>query len=241
MELMKNKEEYFSRVSRRSLLKISPALFLAGCNWTPEGRTGSFLHSVQKFNDWVQAKVFDATKPVPEYTDAQVTAEGDFRVNGKDDGYPDVDVKNWTLAVDGLVQKPGSYTAQQIKAFPKRVMNTRHVCVEGWSMIPKWGGTVLNDFLKEIGADPNAKYLVVHTADDYYTSYDMPSARHPQTLLCYEAYGKPLTAPHGAPMRIVMPTKLGYKSAKWVTKMTVTNEKPGGYWEDQGYDWFAGI
>lgn len=99
----------------------------------------------------------------------------------------------------------------------------------------------MSQFLEMVGADPNAKYLSVRSVDDYYTSYDMPSVLQPQTLLCYEAYNKPLTIPHGAPARIVMPTKLGYKSAKWITKITVTNEKPGGYWEDQGYDWFAGI
>ncbi len=108
-------------------------------------------------------------------------------------------------------------------------------------MIPKWAGTPLRDFLAAVGADPTARYLGVKCVDDYYTSYDMPSVIHPQTLLCYEAYGKSLSISHGAPVRIVMPTKLGYKSAKWVTEITVTNEKSGGYWEDQGYDWFAGI
>jgi DMSO/TMAO reductase YedYZ molybdopterin-dependent catalytic subunit len=108
-------------------------------------------------------------------------------------------------------------------------------------MIPKWGGTPLRDFLRSVGVNEKAKYVLAECGDDYFTSYDMPSAIHVQTLLCYEAYNKPLTIPHGAPMRIVMPTKLGYKSAKWVSKITVTNQKPGGYWEDQGYDWFAGI
>jgi DMSO/TMAO reductase YedYZ molybdopterin-dependent catalytic subunit len=238
---MKKEEINVTWVSRRSLLKLSPVVLLAGCNVTPGGRTESFLRSIQKFNDWVQAKVFDPAKLAPEYSDARITPEDSFRVNGKDDQYPDVDLEHWTLAVDGLVGKPGRYTPDQIKSFPKRVMNTRHVCVEGWSMIPKWGGTVLSDFLQTVGADPKARYLLVESADDYYTSYDMASAQHPQTMLCYEAYGKPLSLSHGAPVRIVMPTKLGYKSAKWITKITVTNEKPGGYWEDQGYDWFAGI
>jgi DMSO/TMAO reductase YedYZ molybdopterin-dependent catalytic subunit len=95
--------------------------------------------------------------------------------------------------------------------------------------------------METIGVDMNAKYVMVECGDDYYTSFDMPSILHPQTLLCYEAYGKPLSLQHGAPVRIVMPTKLGYKSAKWLSKLVVTNEKPGGYWEDQGYDWFAGL
>ena len=120
-------------------------------------------------------------------------------------------------------------------------MNTRHICVEGWSMIPKWGGAVLRDFLDLVGSDPSAQYVAVECEDDYFTSYDMPSARHMQTLLCYEAYNKPLSTEHGAPLRIVMPTKLGYKSAKWINKIIVTNEKTSGYWEKEGYDWFAGI
>jgi DMSO/TMAO reductase YedYZ molybdopterin-dependent catalytic subunit len=238
---MEQPDEQYNNFSRRNLLKLSPVLLLAGCDTTPSGRTESFLRSFQKFNDWVQAKMFDRSKLAPEYPDAQMTPEDGFRINGKDADYPDVDLANWTLTVDGLVKKPGAYTLEQIKSFSKKVMNTRHCCVEGWSMIPQWGGTVMSEFLEMVGADPQAQYLSVQSADDYYTPYDMPSVLHPQTLLCYEAYNKPLTISHGAPVRIVMPTKLGYKSAKWITKITVTNKKPGGYWEDQGYDWFAGI
>jgi DMSO/TMAO reductase YedYZ molybdopterin-dependent catalytic subunit len=228
-------------LSRRNVLKLSPLLLLAGCNTTPGGRTQSFLQYVQKFNDWVQGKVFDPTKLAPEYADAQATPEEGFRVNGKDADDPDIDLDRWYLSVEGMVKKPGMYSLDQIKSLPKREMNTRHCCVEGWSMIPRWAGTPMKDFLQMVGADPKAGFLSVHSVDDYYTSYDMASVLQPQTMLCYEAYGKPLTIPHGAPVRVVMPTKLGYKSAKWITKITVTNQKTGGYWEDQGYDWFAGI
>lgn len=227
--------------TRRSLLKLSPLLLLAGCDMTPEGKTESFLRSFQKFNDWVQSKVFDSSRLSTEYSASELTPEDGFRINGKDDDYPDVDPAAWTLAVEGLVQKPGPYALASIASLPRRVMNTRHCCVEGWSMIPRWGGTPLAEFLRMVGADTGAKYVAVECGDDYTTSYDMPSALHPQTLLCYEAYDKPLTLAHGAPLRIVMPTKLGYKSAKWITKLTVTNTNTGGYWEDQGYDWFAGI
>lgn len=208
---------------------------------TPEGRVESTLRSVQSFNDWVQAKVFDREKLAAEYPDEELTPEGGFRVNGYDTDRPDIDLEHWTLTVEGLVAKPGTYTLRALQAYTKKVMNTRHCCVEGWSMVPKWGGTPTREFLRDIGADPNAKYASVECGDDYYTSYDMPSLLHPQTLLCYEAYGKPLELEHGAPVRIVMPVKLGYKSAKWVSKIVVTNDKPGGYWEDQGYDWFAGL
>jgi DMSO/TMAO reductase YedYZ molybdopterin-dependent catalytic subunit len=238
---MNPKQTESKSFSRRDLLKLSPLLLLAGCDMTPNAGTESVLRTVQRFNDWVQSKVFDPAKLAPEYPDAEVTSEEGFRVNGKDAEDPDIDIESWNLAVEGLVNNPGTYTLEQIMRLPRRGMNTRHCCVEGWSMIPKWGGTPLREFLQVVGADPRAQYLVAECGDDYYTSYDMPSALHPQTLLCYEAYGKPLSLPHGAPVRIVMPTKLGYKSAKWVNKIIVTNEKPGGYWEDQGYDWFAGL
>lgn len=229
------------KFSRRDILKLAPIVLLSGCDVAPEGNTESFLQSVQQFNDWVQSKVFDPEKLVPEYADTDLTPEEGFRVNGKDDDYPEIDVDDWRLTIEGLVEQPGEYTFEQITSMPKRVMNTRHCCVEGWSMIPKWGGAPLGDFLRSIGVHEKAKYVLTECEDEYYTSYDIPSVMHPQTLLCYEAYGKPLTVPHGAPMRIVMPTKLGYKSAKWVNKIVVTNDKPGGYWEDQGYDWFAGL
>ena len=238
---MKPNHTDLTSLSRRDLLKLSPVLLLAGCDASPGERPESFLRAVQRFNDWIQSKAFDPTKLAPEYANTELTPEDGFRVNGKDADDPDIDVENWTLSVEGRVSKPGSYILEQIMALPKRVMNTRHCCVEGWSIIPRWGGAPLREFLRLVGADPHARYLAVKCGDDYSTSYDMPSALHPQTLLCYDAYDKPLSLSHGAPVRIVMPTKLGYKSAKWVNKIIVTNEKPGGYWEDQGYDWFAGL
>jgi DMSO/TMAO reductase YedYZ molybdopterin-dependent catalytic subunit len=226
---------------RRKLLRFSPLLLLAGCDISPSSETESFLRKFQRFNDWVQSKVFDINKLAPEYPDKALTPEDGFRLNSYETDEPEVDLENWKLTVEGLVSRPGEYSLNQISALPKRLMNTRHVCVEGWSMIVKWGGTPLRDFLRHVGANLNAKFIAVESADEYYTSYDMPSALHPQTLLCYEAYGKPLTLGHGAPLRITMPTKLGYKSAKWIEKLIVTNDEWGGYWEDQGYDWFAGI
>ncbi len=227
--------------SRRQLIKLSPLLLIAGCDYSAGGRTESLLRNVQKFNDWVQSKVFDPEKLAPEYSDDLLTPESGFRVNGYDTDEPDIDIPNWKLTVEGLVSKPGEYTLEQIAALPKTTKNLRHCCVEGWSMIPKWGGATMRDFMKLVGADPSAKYVSVECGDDYFTSWDMPSVLHPQTLLAYEAYGKPLSLQHGAPVRVVMPTKLGYKSAKWVHKLVVTNDKPGGYWEDQGYDWFGGL
>lgn len=235
------REEADHSISRRKLLKLSPLILFAGCDYSAGKRTTGLLLKFQKFNDWLQSKVFDINRPVPEYADADMTPEDHFRVNGYDTDEPEIDMEHWALEVSGLVSKPGKYTLDQIKSLPKYVMNTRHVCVEGWSMIPKWGGARMKDFLEMIGADKNAEYVSVKCGDDYYCCYDMPSLMHAQTLVCYEAYNKPLTLKHGAPARIVVPTKLGYKQSKWLMELVVTNEKPGGYWEDQGYDWFGGI
>ena len=226
---------------RRRLLKLSPLLLLAGCDYSAGGGIESALKKFQQFNDWVQSKVFSSTKLSPELADAELTPQDGFRLNSYDTDEPEVDIDEWRLSVTGLVGKPGEYTLAQIAALPRKVMNTKHCCVEGWSMNVKWGGTPLRNFLEHVGADQEAKYVYVECGDDYYTTYDMASALHPQTLLSYEAYGKPLSLGHGAPVRITMPTKLGYKSAKWVKRLVASNGKTGGYWEDQGYDWFAGL
>jgi DMSO/TMAO reductase YedYZ molybdopterin-dependent catalytic subunit len=116
------------------------------------------------------------------------------------------------------------------------------VCVEGWDVIGRFGGTKLSDFLSLIGADTTAKFVYVECADDYYETIDMATALHPQTLLCYEMYDRPLTREHGAPLRLNIPTKVGYKQAKYLTDLKVTNlVERFGYWEDQGYSHFYGL
>jgi len=157
---------------------------------------------------------------------------------------PGVDLEKWTLTVSGLVQRPGDYKMDQIQAFPKVVQNTRHVCVEGWDVIGNFGGTRASDFLRWVGADPSARFLEVTCVDGYYESIDMATVLHPQTLFCYEMYGKPLDRGHGAPLRLQMPTKIGYKQAKYLDTIRVTNVLQGdrsGYWEDQGYSWYGGL
>jgi DMSO/TMAO reductase YedYZ molybdopterin-dependent catalytic subunit len=120
--------------------------------------------------------------------------------------------------------------------------NTRHVCVEGWDVIGRFGGARLSDFMQMIGADTTARFVYVECADDYYESLDMVTALHPQTLLCYEMYDQPLTREHGAPLRLQIPTKIGYKQAKYLTDLRVTNVLDKvGYWEDQGYSSFYSL
>jgi len=230
----------FKRISRRELFKITPVLAL-GAFAIPALQV-PLLKAGLGFSDWASAKLFRGGHLASTFADSDLTPFGKFPINGYDVDDPGVDFDKWTLTVGGAVQKAGDYTLAQFQALPKFTQNTRHVCVEGWDVIGKFGGARLSDFLTMIGADTSARFVTVECADDYYESLDMATALHPQTMLCYEMYGQPLTREHGAPLRLTIPTKIGYKQAKYLTDLKVTNilEKVG-YWEDQGYSEFYGL
>lgn len=230
------------RMNRRELLKLSPVL-LAGAFATKALRE-PLLRAGLEFSDWVSGKYFSGTRLAPTFSSSEVVPFERFPYNGYDVLDPGVDLERWTLSVEGAVKRPGTYSLAQIQALERVGQNVRHICVEGWDAIGSFAGARASDFLNLVGADPAASFLEVECADDYYESYDMDSVLHPQTLLCYEMYGAPLNRRHGAPLRLNMPTKLGYKHAKYLVRMRVTNVlRPGrrGYWEDQGYSWFAGV
>jgi DMSO/TMAO reductase YedYZ molybdopterin-dependent catalytic subunit len=229
-------------INRRELLKLAPLVAL-GAFAIPKLQQ-PLLNTGLHFSDWAAEKYFGRHRLARTFSDNEVAPFEKFPYNYWDVADPDVDLDKWTLTVEGLVQKPGEYKLQQIQALPKLVQNTRHVCVEGWDVIGNFGGVRASDFLNAVGADLSAKYLEVTCVDDYYESVDMETVLHPQTLFCYEMYGKPLDRGHGAPLRLQMPTKLGYKQAKYLDSVRVTNVLKGGmrgYWEDQGYDWFGGL
>lgn len=235
-------EKQVAGLSRRELIKLSP-LALAGVFLIP-GSRDFLLEKGVAAADRASSWSFRSAHLAPTYPDSMVVPFEKFPYNGYDVIDPEVDLENWTLTVEGQVARPGEYTLQQIQELPKIVHNTRHVCVEGWDAIGNWGGARVSDFLRLVGADLNARFLEVECADDYYESIDMASVLHPQSLLCYEMYGKPLDRGHGAPLRLRLATKLGYKQAKYLTTLRVTNVlRPGmrGYWEDQGYAWHAGM
>jgi DMSO/TMAO reductase YedYZ molybdopterin-dependent catalytic subunit len=149
----------------------------------------------------------------------------------------------WRLELSGLVGDKRAWSLEQLKMLPQTAYVARHVCVEGWSMIGQWGGVPLRDFLQRVGADTKARYVAFRCDDpiNYSSSIDMASALHPQTILCLTYAGKPIEPKFGAPMRLKMTTKLGFKQPKNITSIHVTNEYPGGYWEDQGYNGFSGL
>jgi DMSO/TMAO reductase YedYZ molybdopterin-dependent catalytic subunit len=233
-------ERKFARVTRRELLKVAPVIALGA--FVIPGAQEWLLKKGLGFSDWASGVMFRKKHAATTFADSEVTPFEKFPINGYDVDDPGVDFDAWTLTVTGAVQKPGDYKLVQIQTLPRVRQNTRHVCVEGWDVIGRFGGTRLSNFLNMIGADTTARYITVACADDYYESLDMATALHPQTLLCWEMYDRPLTREHGAPLRLNIPTKVGYKQAKYLTDLKVTNVLDKvGYWEDQGYSEFYGM
>jgi len=230
----------FKRTPRRELLKLAPVIAL-GAFAIPKFQM-PLLKTGLGFSDWASKELFRSGQLAQTFADLELTPFSKFPINDYDVDDPGVDLEKWTLNVGGTVQEPGDYTLAQIQAFPKIIQNTRHVCVEGWDVIGRFGGTRLSDLLKTIGADPTARFVSVECADDYYETLDMPTAMHPQTLLCYEMYDQPLSREHGAPLRLQIPTKVGYKQAKYLTGLKVSHViNRIGYWEDQCYSEFYGL
>jgi DMSO/TMAO reductase YedYZ molybdopterin-dependent catalytic subunit len=233
-------EGKFRQVSRRELLKLAPVLAL-GAFAIPALQEGLLKRGL-RVSDWASGVLFRRGHSAPTFADTDVAPFAKFPLNYYDVADPGIDLDAWTLTVSGAVQKPGEYKLAQIQALPRLRQNTRHICVEGWDVIGRFGGARLSDFLNVIGADPTARFITVNCADDYYESLDLATARHPQTLLCYEMYDQPLTREHGAPLRLQIPTKIGYKQAKYLTELKVTHVLDKvGYWEDQGYSWYYGL
>ena len=233
-------EAAFTRLSRRELLMVAPVVLLGA--FAVPGLQESLLKKGLGFSDWASKQLFRRGHLAPTFHDAELTPFEKFPINDYDVDDPGVNFENWTLTVGGAVQKPGEYKLADVQGLPRIRQNTRHVCVEGWDVIGRFGGARLSDFLAMIGADTSARFITVGCADDYYESLDMATALHPQTLLCYEMYDQPLTREHGAPLRLNVPTKIGYKQAKYLTHLKVTNVLDKvGYWEDQGYSEFYGL
>ena len=230
--------------ARRMFLQRSFTLgglsLLTGCSISDNTHVEAALGKISRLNDRVQGLIFSPTQLAPTYTDAEITRPFPFNAYYGEDEVRQVDEASYRLEVTGLVANKHAWTLAELRAMPQEDQITRHICVEGWSAIGKWGGVRFADFLRRIGADTTAKYVGFKCADDYYTSIDMATALHPQTLLALTYDGETLPPKYGFPMKLRMPTKLGYKNPKHVTALFVSNTYSGGYWEDQGYNWFGG-
>lgn len=247
---------------RRFLTRIvvaGGAALLGGCDRLSEQAWFTrILGSAEALNRRLHHGLAAADSLAREFTEADLSAE--FPANGStnpaDPAYRRLAANgflDWQLQVSGLVARPRTFTLDELRALPARTQITRHDCVEGWSAIAKWKGPRLAALLEEVAPEPQARFVVFHCYDSlepgepYYESIDFEDARHPQTLLAYEWNDRPLPVRYGAPLRLRVERQLGYKMAKYIRAIEVVDSLAtirggrGGYWEDRGYAWYAGI
>jgi DMSO/TMAO reductase YedYZ molybdopterin-dependent catalytic subunit len=224
----------------RGALSLGGMSLLTGCAVTDSDSAENLLSAISRLNDRAQALLFDPARLAPVYPASEITRPFPFNAYYGMNEIRRVDDATWRLHVGGMVQERRAWTLAELLALPQEEQITRHICVEGWSAIGRWGGVRFSEFLHRVGADLTARYVGFRCFDDYYTSIDMPTALHPQTLLTLSFDGHPLPAEFGHPAKLRMPTKLGYKNPKYIAEIFVSNVYPGGYWEDQGYNWFGG-
>ena len=243
--LIKDAAKLLPAPSRRLFLRGAASLgslaMLTGCDIIDGPTAENALGVMSRFNDRVQALLFSETTLAPEYPESAITRPFPFNAYYSLDEAPDIDGETYQLEIGGLVDNKKSWTLAELGRLPEVSQITRHVCVEGWSAIGSWQGVRLSDFLKLIGADLSAKYVWFQCAEGYSNTIDMPTALHPQTQLTLKFDYQTLPTAYGFPIKIRIPTKLGFKNPKYVTAMWVQNNDAGGYWENQGYNWFSGL
>jgi DMSO/TMAO reductase YedYZ molybdopterin-dependent catalytic subunit len=231
-----------SFLSRRQLLHLGGlsgvGLLLNGCGTT------LFAKEIGQAFDPLNQRIEElmlSQKPVPEFPVSAI--EPEKLIVNTFDFTPDIEPVKFRLTIDGEVNNPLQLSMVDIKKLPLTSMVIRHVCVEGWAAVVQWGGVRLRDLVALAQPKPKVRYVYFLSADGYYESWDIASAVHPQTLMAYQHNGQPLSADNGAPLRLASPVKLGYKQSKWVTQITLASNllDKRGYWEDRGYEWFAGL
>ena len=243
---------------RRGFLAALGAAFVTGCNKVAETNAGSkLLGAAEKWHEGAHRFLTDRKALAAQYP--RIAISPYFRGNGSIDpqngDYPQQAAENfanWRLEVRGLVENPMTLSLDNIRRLPQRTQITRHDCVEGWSAIGEWTGPQLSVLLDAAKLRPEARFIVFRCADnlngaDYYESVDLIDAYHPQTIVAHQLNGEPLPIRNGAPLRMRIERQLGYKHAKYLTAIEAVasleeiGEGNGGYWEDRGYQWYAGI
>ena len=228
------------RLFLRQTLSLGALTLLTGCDISDQDQVQAVLKAMSRWNDRAQALLFHRQALAPTFAESDVVH--DFRYNAyfPASNAPKLAAADYRLELSGLIENKRPWSVEDLYALPQESQITRHVCVEGWSMIGKWAGPRLGDFLQRVGADLTAKYVGFQCADGYYGSIDMATALHPQTIMAVKFADEVLPAKFGYPFKVRIPTKLGFKNPKWVTTIFVTNRMPGGFWEDRGYNWYSG-
>ena len=241
-----------SRIGRRDFFRLGlaagPASLLAACGWDGGPFLEPRLRAFSRVNDWIGEKILlsptglareypvSARTPPPLFPAYSITMNQTGQVPRLDNA------AGWALEVGGLVRKPVRLTLPMLQALPTVTYTVKHHCVEGWTAIGTWTGVSVATVTAKVEPTPQARFLRFDSFDSGYANgWDLRSAMHPQTILAYAYNDRPLPPNRGAPLRLYSPIKLGYKLTKYLTRMTFTRDRPGGYWEDQGYPWFAGL
>ena len=253
-------------LDRRSFLAGTAAaagtLALGGCDGPSAPSLDKIFAASERLTLRAQRSLLSPAALAREYSEADISPQ--FRANGTTDpdtpeyrALAEANFSEWRLEVGGLVERPTRFSLDELRHLPARAQITRHDCVEGWSCIGKWRGAQLGAILEQVGLRPEARYILFRCADaleatldgsgQYYESIDLTDAFHAQTILAYEMNDRPLPMAHGAPLRLRVERQLGYKMAKYVMRIeavasfeSIAGGK-GGYWEDRGYEWYAGI
>ena len=234
-------------MDRRRFLATGGALsaaFLAACNSYGPRSAVKLLRYVERRNETVERALLrqgsrdraspsarDAGRAFPVYYIANTIPIWDERTRGP-----------WALEVSGSVANPTRFTLDALMRLPRTTHRVDHFCVEGWDAVASWTGVRMRDLAPIVRPLPTAEYVDFQSFDsDYHESWDIESALHPQTLVAYGMGGAMLGPAHGAPARIHSPVKLGYKNTKYLTKIVFMSTRNGGYWSDQGYEWYGGV
>jgi len=243
--VLKQNRKLVETIDRRGVLRgtltLGALTLLTGCDVSEEPAVQSALRAVSAWNDGVQSLLFRSNHLAPTFTPSQVVKPPRFNAYYDIADVRPVDGASWKLELAGRIADKRPWTAQQIYQLPEQELIIKHICVEGWDYIGQWSGPSLRAFLERVGADLTAKYVYCICNDDYTESIDMASALHPQTILATKYAGAPLADPFGFPLRLRTSTKLGYKNAKWIKAIEVTNDFRETFWSKQGFNWFAGI
>lgn len=233
-------------LDRRAFVKLGvaggAASLAAACGWDGGNALRPRLLDISRLNDWVGEKLlFSSTRLARTYDPAERSAMlPSYFISTAMPMLENPDA--WRLRVAGLVQRPLELSLDELLTMPRVTYTVKHHCVEGWSAIATWHGVPVSAIVQRSEPLAAARYIQFVSFDsDYSNGWDIASAVHPQTILAYAMNDNPLAPGHGAPLRLYSPTKLGYKMTKYLVSMTFTEKRPGGYWEDQGYPWFAGI
>jgi DMSO/TMAO reductase YedYZ molybdopterin-dependent catalytic subunit len=231
------------QLTRRSFLTgaAAAAAGLGGWTWLrtrPEEDGIPWpLRRVLRFNEGLARTAFRDGSEAPTFP-ADVAEEP--RVNGRYGLAQAPDPRSWRLRVQGPGGRELNLRLDDVLRLPRVEHVTELKCIEGWSTVVRWAGVRFRDFAEHYRLD--APYVGLETPDrEYYVGLDAPAALHPQTLLCHEMNGEPLTAGHGAPLRLVIPVKYGIKNLKQIGTIRFAEDRPADYWAERGYDWYAGL